>query len=90
MVQSVELALDPDADPTRVRSPAIDGAVQRTLHVHQHLHHRPDGMVSKIPMRSLNGLGGNVLSRAGHFGEYEVQNTEALDGSLICDDPLRY
>ncbi|GFY64774.1 uncharacterized protein TNIN_248261 [Trichonephila inaurata madagascariensis] len=89
MVQSVELGLDQNTDPSRMRSPAIDGAVHRTLHVHQHLHHRPDGMVSKIPIRTQDGLGGNVLYPLGHNGELEKPTKGEFAGSINCDDPMR-
>ncbi|GBM28102.1 hypothetical protein AVEN_176597-1 [Araneus ventricosus] len=92
MVQSVDLALNPDADPSRMRSPAIDGAIHRNLHVQQPLHHRSDGMVSKVPMRTQNGLDGNFLSHVsppGHFGEHEMQREATFAGSISCDD-LRY
>ncbi|GFV58858.1 uncharacterized protein TNCV_4132201 [Trichonephila clavipes] len=89
MVQSVELGLDQNTDPSRMRSPAIDGAVHRTLHVHQHLHHRPDGMVSKIPIRTQDGLGGNVLYPLGHNGKLEKPTKGEFAGSINCDDPIR-
>ncbi|GFQ65706.1 uncharacterized protein TNCT_664131 [Trichonephila clavata] len=89
MVQSVELGLDQNTDPSRMRSPAIDGAVHRTLHVHQHLHHRPDGMVSKIPIRTQDGLGGNVLYPVRHNGELDIPTKGEFAGSINCDDSTR-
>ncbi|GFU38517.1 uncharacterized protein NPIL_452021 [Nephila pilipes] len=90
MVQSVELAVDQNTDPSRMQPPAIDGAVHRTLHVHQHLHHRSDGMVSKIPVRTQDGLGGNVSSLAGHNGEHKIPTKGEFAGSNNCGDHVRY